>query len=570
MDTVHEVFSAQAAATPNKVALHGHDSVLTYTQLDARADEIARRLAARGIGVESRVGVLAERSLGLVVTLLGILKVGAAYVPVDPRQPDDWRARALRSAGVSCLLDATGAVIEPSTLADPAPAGDRVTRAGGGNLAYVAFTSGSTGAPKGVAIPHESVLRLVLDQAYAPVEPDDRFLQFAPVAFDASTFEIWAPLLNGAELLVHPPGEPSLAELARFVSEHKITTLWLTVGLFQQVVDHHLDLLANVRCLVVGGDMVSPRHAELVLLRLPGIRLVNGYGPTENTTFTCCHDITAGDTDPVPVGRPIAGTEVRVLDARLRPAEVGELYAVGSGLARGYLGEPGQTGSRFVADPWSSPPGGRMYRTGDLVRVRSDGVLEFLERSDRQTKINGFRVEPGEVETVLAHLPGVRSVAVVAQPGPTGALRLAAFVAPHRGQVVSVLGLRRQMTEALPDYARPATYRIVDELPLTANGKVDRLALAGTVSRERPDLFSDFVPPATGVEVLIAEIWSDLLGVDRIGIDDDFIALGGHSLLSMRMTEDVAREFGVTIASRDFYLRPTVAGLAALVEERRR
>lgn len=569
MSTVHELFSARATETPDKAALHGHDGVLTYAQVDARADEVACRLADQGVGVESRVGVLAERSSALVVTLLGVLKVGAAYVPLDSRQPAEWRAKALRAVGARCLLDSTGAVIELLAPAAPAASGDQEIRTSDSSLAYVAFTSGSTGAPKGVAVPHEAILRLVRDQAFAQVQPDDRFLQFAPVAFDASTFEIWAPLLNGAELLVYPPDEPSLAELAHFVSDNKITTLWLTAGLFQQVVDHHLDLMANLRSLVVGGDVVSPRHAELVLAELPGVRLVNGYGPTENTTFTCCHDITAGDTDPVPIGRPITGTDVRVLDDRLQPAEVGELYAVGSGLARGYLGEPGLTGARFVADPWSTPPGGRMYRTGDLVQVRPDGVLEFLKRADLQVKINGFRVEPGEVETVLGQLPGVRSAAVVAQPGPTGALRLAAFVTPHRGKVVSVLAVRRQVAEALPDYARPATYRIVDELPLTDNGKVDRSALAGIVSRERPDLFTDFVPPRTPVEILIAEIWSDLLNVDRVGIEDDFIALGGHSLLSMRMTEDIAREFGVMIRPQDFYLRPTVAGLAALVEESR-
>jgi amino acid adenylation domain-containing protein len=570
MDTIHEVFAARVAAAPDKIALHGHDEVLTYAQLDARADEIARRLVARGIGVESRVGVLAERSAGLVATLLGILKAGAAYVPVDPRQPDHWRATSLRSAGVSCFLDAAGTETQHALLTDPEPDGGRPARAGGGTLAYVAFTSGSTGAPKGVAVPHEAVLRLVRDQPYAPVEPDDRFLQFAPVAFDASTFEIWAPLLNGAELLVYPPGEPSLAELARFVSDNKITTLWLTAGLFQQIVDHHLDLLANLRRLVVGGDVVSARHVGLVLSRSPGVQLVNGYGPTENTTFTCCHEITAGESGPVPIGRPISGTEVRVLDSRLQPAEVGELYAVGSGLARGYLGAPGRTAARFVADPWSSPPGGRMYRTGDLVRVRPDGVLEFLGRTDRQVKINGFRVEPGEVEEVLAGLPAVRAVAIVAQPGPTGALRLAAFVVPHRGQTVSVLGMRRHVADTLPDYARPTAYRIVDELPLTANGKIDRAALTATESHERPDLFTDYVPPRTAVETLISEMWSDLLGVDQVGVDDDFIALGGYSLLSMRMTADIAADFGVTVTPRDFYLRPTVAGLAALVEERRR
>lgn len=567
MTTIHERFTAQATAAPDKVALRGNDRVLTYTQLESRANEAARCLVAGGIGPESRVGVLAERSVELVVTLLGILKAGAAYVAVDPRQPEEWRSIALRTASVHCLLDVSGRTEPGPSPMEPGGGDPERSSVDPRNLAYIAFTSGSTGTPRGVAVTHEAVLRLVLGQSYAPVGPGDRFLQFAPLAFDASTFEIWAPLLNGAELVVHPPGEPSLRDLAEFVRAERITTLWLTAGLFQQVADHFPDLLAGVRRLVVGGDVVSARHVELVLAQVPGIVVVNGYGPTENTTFTCCHEVSRPLPGPVPIGRPIVGTDVRVLDARLRPAGTGELYAVGTGLARGYVDAPGASAARFVADPWSTPPGGRMYRTGDLVRTGPDGVLEFLGRTDRQVKINGFRVEPGEVETVLARLPAVRAAAVVAQPDPAGSPRLVAFVAPHRGQVVPVLGLRRRVADALPVYARPASYRIVDDLPLTANGKVDRAELAGRNSRERPDLYCDYVPPRTPAQALVAEMWSDLLGIDRVGVDDDFIELGGSSLLSMRMTADIGVELGVTITPRGFYLDPTVAGLAALIEE---
>ncbi|MCX4657962.1 non-ribosomal peptide synthetase [Streptomyces uncialis] len=568
MNMVHEVLAERVAATPDKVAVRGDDCVLTYAELDARANRAGERLRALGMGRESTVGVVARRSVELVVTLLGVLKSGAAYVPVDPRQPDRWRTTALRSAGVQHLVDETGTALPGYEAARPDPAAGQALGTAGGHLAYVAFTSGSTGTPRGVAVPHEAVLRLALDPTCAPLDPHDRYLQFAPVAFDASTFEIWPPLLGGAELVVHPASEPSSAELAEFISAQKITTLWMTAGLFQLMVDAHVDHLAGVRRLVVGGDVVSPRHAAEILARVPGLRLVNGYGPTENTTFTCCHEVAPGEPGPLPIGRPITGTGVRVLDARLTPAVEGELYATGSGLARGYAGAPGLTAARFVCDPWSSPPGGRMYRTGDRVRVRPDGVLEFLGRADRQIKINGFRVEPGEVESALATQPGVRAVAVVAQPTTTGTQQLVAFVAPHRGQVLSVLGLRKQATAALPDYARPASYRVVDGLPLTVNGKVDRAELAGRVSRERPDLFTDYVPPRSLLEKQIAEMWSDLLGIDRIGVDDDFIVLGGHSLLSMRMTADIATEFAVALTPLDFYLRPTVAGLATLIEER--
>lgn len=568
MNMVHEVLAERVAATPDKVAVRGDDCVLTYAELDARANRAGERLRALGMGRESTVGVVARRSVELVVTLLGVLKSGAAYVPVDPRQPDRWRTTALRSmrraasrgrdrhraAGVRGGQTGSGRRTGPGNGGRPS----RLCRVHLGVHWY----------PRGVAVPHEAVLRLALDPTCAPLDPHDRYLQFAPVAFDASTFEIWPPLLGGAELVVHPASEPSSAELAEFISAQKITTLWMTAGLFQLMVDAHVDHLAGVRRLVVGGDVVSPRHAAEILARVPGLRLVNGYGPTENTTFTCCHEVAPGEPGPLPIGRPITGTGVRVLDARLTPAVEGELYATGSGLARGYAGAPGLTAARFVCDPWSSPPGGRMYRTGDRVRVRPDGVLEFLGRADRQIKINGFRVEPGEVESALATQPGVRAVAVVAQPTTTGTQQLVAFVAPHRGQVLSVLGLRKQATAALPDYARPASYRVVDGLPLTVNGKVDRAELAGRVSRERPDLFTDYVPPRSLLEKQIAEMWSDLLGIDRIGVDDDFIVLGGHSLLSMRMTADIATEFAVALTPLDFYLRPTVAGLATLIEER--
>ncbi|MEU9609107.1 non-ribosomal peptide synthetase [Streptomyces sp. NPDC048057] len=570
MNTIHEALAGRIKATPHKVAVRGGDHAVTYAQLDVRADEVAKRLWDLGIGAESTVGVLARRSTDLVVTLVGILRAGAAYVPVDPRQPAAWRATALRSTGVRLILDERAEVLTECDPPGPATDTSRAMRMAGGNLAYVAFTSGSTGTPRGVAVPHEGVLRLARDRTCAPLDPHDRYLQFAPVAFDASTFEIWPALLGGAELVVHPAGDPSLAELAGFIHDQRITTLWLTSGLFQQMVDLHIDRLVQVRRLFVGGDVVPPRHAADALARVPGLRLVNGYGPTENTTFSCCHQISPGASGPVPIGRPITGSDVRILDERLTPSAQGELYVTGTGLARGYAGAPGPTAQRFVCDPWSPTPGGRMYRTGDRVRVGADGVIEFLGRIDRQVKINGFRVEPGEVEAVLAGQPAVRAAAVVPRPDSSGTPRLTAFVVPHRGRTVSVLKLRKDVAEALPDYARPASYRVVDELPLTDNGKVDRAALVALGSRERPELFTDYLAPRTPLEAQLTGLWSDLLGVDRIGVEDDFIALGGYSLLGMRMTADIAAEYGVTITPRDFYLGPTVAGLAALIEERSR
>lgn len=570
MTTMTDAWHARVAAHPDRVALRGPGTVFSYTEADSRADGIAEQLRALGVGHGTPVGVLARRSVDLVVTLLGVLKAGAAYVPLDSRQPESWRTKALRSVDVRHVIDETGAPMSEGAAAGTVPYDSGTVTPSPADLAYIAFTSGSTGPPRGVAVSHEAVLRLARDPHCAPSGPGDRYLQFAPVAFDASTFEIWAPLLGGGELVVHPPEEPSPAELAAFISEQQISTLWLPAGLFHLMVDLHAEQLAGVRRLVVGGDVVSPRHAAEIMARFPGNRLVNGYGPTENTTFTCCHEVVPGAPGPVPIGRPVNGTGVRVLDDELKPASEGELYAVGCGLARGYAGEPGLTAARFVSDPWSEIPGGRMYRTGDRVRVRPDGVLEFLGRVDRQVKINGFRVEPGEVEATLSAVPAVRAVAVVPQRDRGGAQRLTAFVAPHRGQIVSVLGLRKAAVSELPEYAVPSSYRVLEDLPLTDNGKVDRSAMAALESRERPDLFTEYVAPQSSLEKQIAHLWSDLLGVDGIGCEDDFVSLGGYSLLSMRMTADLAAEFGVTISPREFYLRPTVAGLTALIEERAR
>ncbi|MBO4207828.1 non-ribosomal peptide synthetase, partial [Micromonospora echinofusca] len=430
--------------------------------------------------------------------------------------------------------------------------------------AYLAYTSGSTGRPKGVCVPHRAVVRLVVDNGFLPVHPDDVFVQYAPLAFDASTLEVWGPLLNGACLVVPPPEDLSPEELCAYAGKQGATVLWLTAGLFHRAVENGLDHLRGLRYLLAGGDVLSVPHVNRAVAALPDTVLVNGYGPTENTTFSTCHRVTGEVTgDTVPIGRAIRGSTAYVLDDRLRPVpdgEVGELYVGGTGLAHGYLGDPALTASRFVADPFAATPGSRMYRTGDLVR-RAGEQVEFVGRRDRQVKIRGFRVEPAEVEAVAAGVPGVTGAAVVVQGDPSGGRRLAAFVTG----TASVLDLRRRLTEALPSYAVPARVTRLDALPLTANGKVDRAALADRETHGRPEVSAGHRPPGTELERAVVQLWEDLMGLDGLGADDDFFELGGHSLLGVQILTELRHGHGVEVSPLSFYLDPTPAGLARTV-----
>ncbi|HSF42757.1 MAG TPA: amino acid adenylation domain-containing protein, partial [Thermoanaerobaculia bacterium] len=566
--TIHGLFAEQARLTPEAVAVVFGDETLTYAELHARAGCLAARLAALGVGPDVPVGLCAERSLDLIVAILGILEAGGAYVPLDPNYPADRLAFMLEDVAAPVLVvqerllgllppsDARVVLLESlgsgAEEAVPAPPADPE------NLAYVLYTSGSTGQPKGVAVTHRNVVRLVKETDYARFGPDEVFLQLAPVSFDASTLEIWGPLLNGGRLVVFPPGPPSLPELGRALERHGVTTLWLTAGLFHQMVEENLPGLRPVRQLLAGGDVLSPDPVRRVLEELPGTVLVNGYGPTENTTFTCCHSM----TDPaevgatVPIGRPIANTSVYLID--------GELYAGGDGLARGYFNRPDLTAERFVPDPVSGRAGERLYRTGDLARFQPDGTIEFLGRADNQVKVRGFRIEPGEIESVLRALPGVLAAVVIAREDRPGEKRLVACVV-RAGEEPSAASLRQALEERLPSYMVPGLFAFPNEIPLTPNGKVDRQALARVpmVSVES----ETGVAPRTPAEELVAGIFAELLGLPRVGLRDDFFLLGGHSLLATRALVRVSRATGVELPAASLFENPTVEGLAARVEE---
>ena len=471
------LFEEQVKHRPEATALSFETETLSYSELDGRAEQLASQLRGRGVGPEVLVGLCAERSLELVIALVAIVKAGGAYVALDPTYPPRQLGLIIQDANLRLVLtqerllnrlpdDFGGEVLLLETplpdkrgeLEEP----KNSWRAGLDSLAYVSYTSGSTGKPKGVEVLQRGVVRLVKGNWFARMDEGEVFLMMAPVCFDASTFEIWGALLNGAKLVVMTPGAVSLEQLRDVLIREQVTTLWLTAGLFNLLVDEQPEALSGLSQLLAGGDVLSPAHVHraLKLLRR-GSRLINGYGPTENTTFSCCHLMDAGSDEPlapVPIGRAVKGTSVYLLNEELEPVPpgiAGELFVGGEGLARGYLGRPELTAERFVPNPFATKKGMRLYRTGDLCRWRADGTIEFLGRKDGQIKVRGYRVELAGVEAALIRLPQVKQAAVVAaDPGGNGsapARRLIGYVVPeHFDKKLNVEQLRRALQESLP------------------------------------------------------------------------------------------------------------------------
>ena len=466
---VHQLFEQQVEHSPDAVAVVYGDEQLTYRQLNARANQLAHYLKSFGVGPEVLVGICLERSLEMIIAVLGILKAGGAYVPLDPEYPQERLAFMLADTQTPVLLTQQKLLSGiPETAAHVVcldshweaigkeshenPISDAVAE----NLVYVMYTSGSTGRPKGVCVTHRNVVRLVKETNYASLGAKEVFLQFAPISFDASTLELWGPLLNGGRLVVFPQALPSLAQLGEVIEQHQVTILWLTAGLFRQMVEDHLDSLGSVRQFLAGGDVLSVPHVKRVLEQLDGCCLINGYGPTENTTFTACYPMTDVPAlgSSVPIGRPIANTQVYILDAQLQPVPIGvagELYTGGDGLGRGYLNRPELTAEKFIPDPFSEDPAARLYKTGDLARYLPDGSIEFLGRIDHQVKIRGFRIELGEVESVLGRHPAVEDAVVIAREDVPGDKRLVAYVVASHEPAPTFSELRSFLKEKLPD-----------------------------------------------------------------------------------------------------------------------
>ncbi len=585
---VQSLVEEQVRARPEAVAVEAGTERLTYAELNRRANRLAWHLREHGVEPDARVGIALERSPDLIVALLAVLKAGGAYVPLDLGYPAARLHLMMQDAGIAVLLcrGAPPAGTPPGTrtidlLAEPdgVPDLDPEPLGTSENLAYVTYTSGSTGRPKGIAIPHRAITRLVCNTDYVRLEPADCIAQVSNASFDALTFEVWGALVHGARLAIMDREVVlSARTLAAELRRRGVTTMFLTTALFNQLTQEVPDLVAPLRQVLVGGEALDPRRIRAVLREGRPGRLLNGYGPTETTTFATWHQIESVPDDAltIPIGRPIANTTAYVLDRFLEPVPLGvagELYLGGPGLARGYLGRPGLTAERFIPDPFG-PPGGRLYRTGDRVRRRADGVLEFLGRLDAQVKLRGFRVEPGEVEAVLGQHPHVRDCAVAVRDDAAGGPALVAYLTPRASagsngshadpQADSgrlTRALRAHLRERLPDFMVPSAFVVLEALPLSPNGKVDRAALPPADARHvEPD--AEAALPVTPVEKELAGVWRTLLGVDRISLDDNFFELGGHSLLAVRLFAEIERIFERRLPLSTLFQAPTLGQLA--------
>lgn len=573
---IHELFAEQVQRTPNAIALTcaGHD--LTYVELEQRANQLAHYLRSRGVRTETPVGICLARSLDLAIAILAILKAGGAYVPLDLSYPQERLAFMAAEADIHLLMTHsthaskldfyTRDVLLLDTLASrlsempaqTAPSSQTTAT----HLAYVNFTSGSTGTPKGVGVLHRGVTRLVINPNYVTLSDRDVFLQLAPVSFDAATFEIWGALLNGAKLVMYPDTLPTPDALAAVLQRERVSVLWLTAGLFHLMMERSPEALSSVKQLLAGGDVLNPRHVWKARQMFPQNTFINGYGPTENTTFTCCYSVPA-DIDlerSIPIGRPISGTQVYVLDRALTPVPIGvagELYIGGDGLAWGYLNQPDLTARRWISNPFIS--GEKLYKTGDRVRYLSDGNIEFLGRFDHQVKIRGFRVELGEIEHALAQISELETTLTVVREDKSNRKYIVTYAIPKPKNKVEIANIRDRLKEKLPAYAIPSAFVCLDRFPLIPNGKINREALPVPEIQQNSAVT---VEPRNDLERKLVRIWKSCLHVNSIGIEDDFFDLGGHSLLAVELLAEMNQQAHVKLSINQFLELPTIAAIA--------
>ena len=573
---IHQLFEAQVERTPEAVAAVFEEQQLTYLELNRRANRLAHYLRKLGVGPDVLVGLCMERSLEMVVSVLGILKAGGAYVPVDPEYPKERLAFMLEDSQAGVLLTKQALVekfprypahvlcLDSDWEAIAEESGENPARGVmAGNLAYVIYTSGSTGTPKGVLVPHRGLYGLAQEQTgILEVGPGSRVLQFSSLSFDASTFEIVMALATGATLCLGSPDSllPG-PTLIRLLQDQGITIVTLPPSALAAL---PVEKLPALRTITVAGEACS---AELVTRWVAGRRFFNLYGPTEATIWATAAQLHDGIRTP-PIGRPIANVQTYLLDPYLRLVPVGvpgELHIGGAGVARGYLNRPDLTAEKFIPNPFSDEPSARLYKTGDLARYLPDGNIEFLGRIDHQVKIRGFRIELGEIGTVLSQHPEVRETVVAAREDAPGDRRLVAYVVPNHEPAPSTSELRGFLKQKLPEYMLPSAFVFLNSLPLAPNGKVDRRSLP-TPDRSRPDLKETFVAPRTLVEKVLAGIWSEVLAADKMSIQDNFFDLGGHSLKATQVASRVREAFRIELPVRNLFEAPTIADLAERIE----
>jgi amino acid adenylation domain-containing protein len=604
---IHQLFEAQVERTPDAVASVFRDQELTYRELNRRANQVAHYLRRLGVGSETLVGICMERSLEMVIGLLGILKAGGAYVPLDPQSPKQRLAFLLEDTQVSVLLThqrlltglpehaARVVCLEVEDKAIWAQSAENpVSGATADSLAYVIYTSGSTGEPKGVMISHRGICNRLLwgQEAYRLTE-SDRCLHALSLSFDFATWEIFTALVAGAQLIIaEPGGNRDSSYLVKLIIGSKITLAGFVPSMLKVILDEwEIERCNSLKRVVCGGEELPVELQERLFGTLQDVELQNTYGPTEASIDVTCwvcrpENGSRSNRERVPIGRPIANTQIYILDSHLQPVPVGvpgELHIAGVGLARGYLNRPDFTAEKFIPKPFSNEPGARLYKTGDLARYLLDGNIEFLGRLDHQVKVRGFRIELGEIEAVLAQHPGVRETVVLAREDATeehhadqnqkskienlkSDKRLVAYVVPKQEPAPTINGLRSFLKEKLPEYMIPSAFVFLDTIPLTPNGKMDRKALPAP-DQNRPEPEENYVAPRTPVEELLAEIWAEVLKLHKVGIRDNFFELGGHSLLATQVISRLCNSFKVEVPLRALFESPTVAGLAERIEE---
>ena len=583
MATVQELFSRQAAETPDAVAVVCGDARLTYRALNSQADRLARTLLAAGVRLETKVAIAMERSIEMVAAMLAVLKTGGSYLPLDPHAPLRRTLSILADAGAHVVLtDQSQAVnlkadglrvILPEEAVAPVPIpedSELWPATGPENVAYVMYTSGSTGVPKGVEVLHRGIVRLVKNTNYVEPNAFEVVGQIANPAFDAITFEVWGALLNGGRLVILP-SEVVLSpqRFASAIRKNEITCMFLTASFFNVMAASVPDAFGTMRTLVVGGDAVDPGAARKILETAPPERLVNGYGPTECTTFSVCHRIeqVKQEDKSIPIGYPIANSEAYILDEDLRIVAntvPGDLYLGGDGLARGYLNRPDLTTERFIPHPFSNEPGARLYKTGDRARYLNDnGLIDFLGRKDHQVKFRGFRIELGEIEVALRNYAGVIDAVVVVRQSSAEDKQLVAYVSGFSEKLFNESLLREHLRQTLPGYMIPAHIVVLAALPLNRVGKVDREALPAPSERTANNITST---PMNVLEKRIAEIWRSILNLDQVGAEDNFFDLGGSSL-TLALVENRLRTLtNYPFSITDLFRYPTIRALARFLD----
>ncbi|HEV2862459.1 MAG TPA: amino acid adenylation domain-containing protein [Pyrinomonadaceae bacterium] len=580
--TIHQLFEEQVERTPEAPALEFDGEVLSYRELNGRADRLARRLRALGVRPEVRVGLVMERSAEQIIGLLGVLKAGGAYVPVEASAPRERIRYVLADAGVRVVVTrgelAGGLVAEDVEVLDIKSVGGETTEGGpvesgavGENAAYVIYTSGSTGRPKGVVVSHASLVNSMLAPLSPTPEPITASLMLMSYAFDASLLNVFRALGHGAKLTVPREGEQAdPARVARLIEESGISTIFTVPSFYGLLLEQAPpEQLRPLRAVHVGGEVCTPELVGTHRRLLPDTRLFNVYGPTEATVWCISHETRAGDADrPAPIGRPSHNVQIYVLDEHLQPAPVGvpgELFIGGRGVARGYLNRPALTAERFVPHPYGDA-GERLYRTGDRARVSETGEIEYLGRFDQQVKVRGYRIELGEIEAALSRLDGVKEAAVVVREDEGGGRRLVAYLVAEAGARAGAERLRDALRESLPEYMMPSAFVLMEELPRTPSGKVDRTALpapdAAQSASEAP-----YEPPRTVTEEMLSKLWGGVLGRERVGVHNNFFELGGDSLLATKLAYQVRTVFEIELPLTTLFRHPTVADLALFVEE---